>query len=158
MKPYLLVDFGSTYTKVTAIDLEAETVLGTAQSSTTIEDDVRIGMNKALAELEEKTGLKPDDYVDKYASSSAAGGLNMISIGLVPALTLEAATRAACGAGAKVTGGYGFELSKSEVRKIVEANCDIIMLAGGTDGGNKQVILSNAEKLAASDIDCPADG
>lgn len=155
MQAYLLVDFGSTYTKVTAIDLETETVLGTAQSSTTIEDDVRIGMNKALAELEAQTGLSADDYTAKYASSSAAGGLKMISIGLVPALTLEAATRAACGAGAKVIGGYGFELSKSEVRKIVEANCDIIMLAGGTDGGNKQVILSNAEKLAAADIDCP---
>ena len=155
MKAYLLIDFGSTYTKVTAIDLESETVLGTAQSSTTIEDDVRIGMNKALDELEKITGLSVDDYVDKYASSSAAGGLKMISIGLVPALTLEAATRAACGAGAKVIGGYGFELSKSEVRKIVEANCDIVMLAGGTNGGNKQVILANAEKLAESDIDCP---
>ena len=155
MKPYLLVDFGSTYTKVTAIDLEAEEVLGTAQSSTTIEDDVRIGMNKALAELEKQTGLKPEDYVDKYSCSSAAGGLKMISIGLVPALTLEAATRAAYGAGAKVVGGYGFELSNSEVRKIVDEHCDIVMLAGGTNGGNKAVILHNAEKLAASDIECP---
>lgn len=30
MQPYLLIDFGSTYTKVTAIDIDAEEVLGTA--------------------------------------------------------------------------------------------------------------------------------
>ena len=155
MEAYLLIDFGSTYTKVTAIDLEAEVVLGTAQSSTTIEDDVRIGLNKALDLLEEQTGLGVDDYAGKYASSSAAGGLKMVSIGLVPSLTLEAARRAALGAGAKVIGSYGHELSRAQIREIEDLKCDIVMLAGGTDGGNKRVILHNAELLAKSSIDCP---
>lgn len=155
MEAYLLIDFGSTYTKVTAIDLESETVLGTAQSSTTIEIDVRVGLGKALALLEEQTGLSADDYAGKYASSSAAGGLKMVSIGLVPSLTLEAARRAALGAGAKVIGSYGHELSRSQVHEIEDLGCDIVMLAGGTDGGNKKVIIHNAELLAKSSIDCP---
>ena len=35
MKPVLLMDFGSTYTKVTAVDVDSETLLGTASSYTT---------------------------------------------------------------------------------------------------------------------------
>ena len=155
MKPILLIDFGSTYTKVTAIDIENGVLLGSSQDSTTIEDDVRIGMNKALDKLYQQTGIAVEDYYDKYACSSAAGGLIMVSIGLVPSLTLEAAKRAALGAGAKVVGGFGFELSKGEIRQIEERNCDIIMLAGGTNGGNKATILHNAQMLANSSIDCP---
>ena len=37
MTPVLLIDFGSTYTKVTAIDLDRELLLGTAASYTTVE-------------------------------------------------------------------------------------------------------------------------
>ncbi|MBR4162601.1 MAG: glutamate mutase L, partial [Solobacterium sp.] len=32
---YLLIDFGSTYTKVLAVDVESETILGRAQAPTT---------------------------------------------------------------------------------------------------------------------------
>lgn len=155
MKTALLIDFGSTYTKVTSIDLDTDTLLGHAQWTTTIDSDVRVGLNNALEELQEITGIAAEDYDVKYACSSAAGGLKMVAIGLVPALTLEAARRAALGAGAKVVGAYGFELSKSQVREIEEQNCDIIMLAGGTDGGNKAVILANAEALAKSSVTCP---
>ncbi|HIS40849.1 MAG TPA: glutamate mutase L [Candidatus Aphodovivens avistercoris] len=155
MEAYLLIDFGSTYTKVTAVDLDTETVLGTAQSSTTIEDDVRIGLNKALDELERQCGLGIEDYAARYACSSAAGGLKMVAIGLVPSLTLEAAKRACLGAGAKVIGSYGFELTRAQIAEIEEKRCDIIMLAGGTDGGNKDIILHNAGMLAKSAVDCP---
>ena len=56
MKPVLLIDFGSTYTKVTAVDVEGEQILGTAQSFTTIETDINDGLNNALSILQEKTG------------------------------------------------------------------------------------------------------
>ena len=36
MKAVLLIDFGSTYTKLTAVDVEAERLLGTAASYTTV--------------------------------------------------------------------------------------------------------------------------
>ena len=56
MKPVLLIDFGSTYTKVTAVDLEEERLLGTAASYTTVETDIGEGLKNALEELEAKTG------------------------------------------------------------------------------------------------------
>lgn len=155
MKVYLLVDFGSTYTKITAVDLEGEALLGRAQSPTTVETDITVGFNKALAELRRSCALNDADVCGRYASSSAAGGLKMAAIGLVPALTLSAARRAALGAGAKVTGAYGYEIDDEAIRDIEDKNCDIIMLCGGTDGGNKDVIVHNAKMLAKSQIACP---
>ena len=155
MSVYLLVDFGSTYTKILAVDLAEETILGRAQSPTTIETDVTIGLNEALVELVDVCGVDLDRVEGKYASSSAAGGLKMVAIGLVPELTLEAARRACLGAGAKLVSGYGFEIDKEIVEAIEEARCDIILLCGGTDGGDKKTITHNARMLAHSAVDCP---
>ena len=77
MKPVLLIDFGSTYTKLTAVDVEAEEILGTAASFTTIQTDINDGLENARQLLEEKTGKL--DYEATYACSSAAGGLKMIA-------------------------------------------------------------------------------
>jgi len=151
----LLVDFGSTYTKITAVDLNSETVVGRSQSPTTVETDITIGLNNALDLLKESHGIGESDVCRRYASSSAAGGLKMAAIGLVPELTLSAARRAALGAGAKVVGAYGYEIDETIVEEIEEKRCDIIMLSGGTDGGNKNVILHNAGMLAKSKIECP---
>ena len=72
MKPVLLTDFGSTYTKLTAVDLDAAKLLGTAQAYTTVASDVRIGFQKALDALLAQTG--PLTFAQSYACSSAAGG------------------------------------------------------------------------------------
>ena len=155
MHECLMVDFGSTYTKVTAFDVDEKRLLGRAQSPTTIGSDVRIGLERALDKLGSAYGVDGRAIEERYACSSAAGGLRMTAIGLVPALTLEAARRAALGAGAKVVAAYGYEIYDEIVREIEELKCDIIMLCGGTDGGNKAVILHNAEMLADSQVDCP---
>lgn len=152
MEPVLLIDFGSTYTKVTAVDTFSETVLGTARSFSTVETNIMEGFLRALTELEASAGLRNPPYKYKLACSSAAGGLRMIAIGLVPDLTAEAAKRAALGAGARVTGVFTHELSKTELGKIEGQHPDIILLAGGTDGGNKEVILHNARMLAGSEL------
>jgi uncharacterized protein (TIGR01319 family) len=152
---YLLVDFGSTYTKVTAVDLDEEVILGRAQSPTTIATDVTLGLNRALAELGDTCGVDPARVAGKYASSSAAGGLKMAAIGLVPELTLEAARRACLGAGAKLVCSYGFEIDREIVGSIEEARCDIVLLCGGTDGGDKKAITHNARMLAQSRVSCP---
>jgi uncharacterized protein (TIGR01319 family) len=152
---YLLVDFGSTYTKILAVDLAAETILGRAQAPTTINTDITIGLNDALSELIATSGIDLDGVRGKYASSSAAGGLKMAAMGLVPELTLEAARRACLGAGAKVVCAYGFEIDTGIVQEIEAAKCDIILLCGGTDGGDKKVITHNARMLAHSAIGCP---
>lgn len=80
MKPVLLIDFGSTYTKVTAVDVESETLLGTASSYTTVQTDIGEGLQNALDILEQKTGKL--NFAERYACSSAAGGLRMITSGL----------------------------------------------------------------------------
>ena len=146
MKPVLLIDFGSTYTKVTAVDLEQECILGTAASYTTIQTDINEGLNNALAILEQKTGKL--SFAECYACSSAAGGLRMITSGLVPELTGEAAKMASLGAGAKVVGVYAFQLTEDDLEEIRAAKPDIFLLVGGTDGGNTAVILHNAAMLA----------
>jgi len=119
MRRILLADFGSTYTKVMAVDLDSETVLGRSQSPTTIDTDIMTGLDRALRNLEQECGIKPDGFVEKYACSSAAGGLKMAAIGLVPALTLEAARRSALGAGAKVVCSYGFEIDEDVIGDIL---------------------------------------
>ena len=147
MKAVLLIDFGSTYTKLTAVDLDSETVLGTAQSFTTIQTDINDGLNNGLKLLEEKIGKV--EFQETYACSSAAGGLRMITSGLVPELTGEAAKMASLGAGAKVIGIYAFQLTEDDLEDIQAAKPDIFLLVGGTDGGNTECILHNAKMLAS---------
>ena len=146
MKPVLLIDFGSTYTKLTAVDVEGETILGTAASYTTIQTDINDGLENARKLLEQTTGAL--EYEATYACSSAAGGLRMIASGLVPELTGEAAKLASLGAGAKVTAVYAFELLEEDLEDIAAAKPDIFLLVGGTDGGNTACILHNARMLA----------
>jgi len=151
----LLVDFGSTHTKVLAVDIDREEVIGRAQAVTTVTEDITIGLDNALEALFSRHHIKESDVIGKYASSSAAGGLRMAAIGLVPALTLEAARRAALGAGAKVVWSSGFELDEERIKEVEAAACDIVLLSGGTDGGDKNVILHNARLLAGSNIQVP---
>ena len=155
MKAYLLIDFGSTYTKLTAVDIENEEILATAKDITTVEDDIMIGFNKAYEAVMEDLKGKDIEFVRKLACSSAAGGLKMVAIGLVPELTAEAAKRAALGAGARVLKVYSYELTSKEILEIKNSNLDIILLAGGTDGGNKDCIIHNAKIIAKHDIRLP---
>lgn len=153
MRAVLLIDFGSTYTKLTAVDLDSETVLGTAQSYTTIQTDINDGLSNALAILEEKIGQVA--FAETYACSSAAGGLRMVTSGLVPELTGEAAKLASLGAGAKVVGVYAFQLTEDDLEDIRAAKPDIFLLVGGTDGGNTECILHNARMLASMEPEFP---
>ena len=153
MKPVLLVDFGSTYTKATAVETESGRLLGTAQSYTTVERDISLGLENALKELKGQTGAI--EYEKRYACSSAAGGLRMIASGLVPSLTSEAAKRAALGAGAKVIKTYAYELTEDDAEEITALAPDILLLCGGTDGGNSACALHNAEAIASIPRDFP---
>lgn len=153
MKAVLLIDFGSTYTKLTAVDVEAEEILGTAQAYTTVQTDVNEGLAEGLRLLEEKTGKL--NFEKTYACSSAAGGLRMVTSGLVPELTGEAAKTASLGAGAKVVGIYAFQLTEDDLDEIRSAKPDIFLLVGGTDGGNSETIVHNARMLSTLEPDFP---
>jgi uncharacterized protein (TIGR01319 family) len=155
MDAILLIDFGSTYTKLTAVDLEKEEIIATSKDLTTVNTDIMIGFDNAYAKLEKAMDGMDINFVDKLACSSAAGGLKMIAIGLVPELTAEAAKRAALGAGARILGVYSYELSRGEMEEIKSRKPDIILLAGGTDGGNKDCIIHNARLIAENIKDVP---
>lgn len=144
---YLTADFGSTYTKVTAIDTEKCEIIGTGAAFTTIETDVMEGLSNALKDLNDKIGFewKYDRFL---CCSSAAGGLKMVASGLVPELTAKAARTAASSAGAKVVKTYSFEISRKEAEEIEEIAPDLILLCGGTDGGNRETVVNNAKRLA----------
>ena len=154
MSRYLMIDFGSTFTKLTAVDTETEDIIGTANSFTTVATDITVGYENALRELNQKIGkeIKFDKII---GCSSAAGGLKMAAIGLVEELTLEAAKRVCLGAGAKVELAFSHHLTSADVKKIVDNKIDIILLAGGTDGGNTECVLYNQKMLAEHGIKIP---
>ncbi|MDR2534666.1 MAG: glutamate mutase L [Treponema sp.] len=147
MEAVLLIDFGSTNTKVTAVDVAEERLLGTAAAFTTVETDIGEGLAEALDLLQKDTG--PLSFSKRFACSSAAGGLRMVASGLVPALTAEAARLTALGAGAKVVGLYSYELTEEDILEIEALKPDIFLLTGGVDGGNKECILHNAKMLGS---------
>ena len=153
MTPVLLIDFGSTYTKVTAVDVDEPRLLGTANSYTTVQTDIMDGLADALSQLEKTTGRL--DFSARYACSSAAGGLRMLSSGLVPELTAEAAKTASLGAGAKVLKTYAFKLTEDDAEEIKAINPDIFLLVGGTDGGNSDCVVHNARVLKEIGGDFP---
>lgn len=149
----LLIDFGSTYTKLVAVDEAAEEILGTAQSPTTVETDISEGLRSARALLERTAG--PLAFPTIRACSSAAGGLRMIVSGLVLELTAKAARLAALGGGGKILKVFAGKLTGSDIDFILNSRPDLFLLTGGTDGGEEKCILTNAERLARSGIDCP---
>ena len=158
-----LIDFGSTYTKVVAVNLASAEVIGRSQSASTVESDVREGLLGALHQLHEQHGLfrsRPQDLgvledAMALASSSAAGGLRMAVIGLVPGLTVEAANQAALGAGSKLIGSWSFKLRDQAIAEIQAQRPDMILLTGGTDGGDTATILHNAQAVAGSPLAVP---
>ncbi len=155
MKSVLLADIGSTYTKVLVVDLEKPRIICRSFGLTTVAKGIGIGLEAALAGVYDQTGLILEHFSETLACSSAAGGLQMVAIGLVPELTAQAAKLASLGAGARVIDTYSYRLSRKDVKAIENLACDIILLAGGTDGGEQDTILHNAEKLAGSSLSAP---
>ena len=127
----LLIDFGSTYTKLVAVDEAAEEILGTAQSPTTVETDISEGLRSARALLERTAG--PLAFPTIRACSSAAGGLRMIVSGLVLELTAKAARLAALGGGGKILKVFAGKLTGSDIDFILNSRPDLFLLTGAVD-------------------------
>ena len=79
----------------------------------------------------------------------------MCACGLVPALTGKAAKLAALGAGAKVAKCYSYQLTGADILELERISPDILLLTGGTDGGDSACILHNARMIAQSALGCP---
>lgn len=152
MSLHLTVDFGSTYTKAVLFNLESKAVVSVGYSPSTVGDDVREGLRAALKQIGGSHDFKS---IPCLACSSAAGGLRMVTVGLVPSLSLEAARRAALGAGAKVVGAFGYKLTVGDLDEIRSQKPDILLLAGGTDGGDEETIQYNAHQIAKLGLSIP---
>jgi uncharacterized protein (TIGR01319 family) len=94
-----------------------------------------------------------NEGVDAYIStSSAGGGLQMMVAGVVQSMTGESAQRAALGAGAIVMdmiASNDGRLPHEKIDRIRRLRPDMILLAGGTDGGSK-LPVDLAELIAAA--------
>jgi uncharacterized protein (TIGR01319 family) len=138
------VDFGSTFTKAALVDVDEGRLVGNASHRTTIETDVLDGWDALRAELEPLAG-KGD--VPVLACSSAGGGLRIAVIGNEELVTAEAGRRVALSSGGRVVHVSSYDVQLTAVR---ESRPDVLLLVGGTDGGNSEVLLGNAATLAAA--------
>lgn len=155
----LTAEIGSTTTVVNAFS-----GMGTAEPrlagqgfapTSVLEGDVTIGLKGAIDNL--KKNLKTSDlsWNRFLASSSAAGGLRMTVHGLVYDMTVRAAKEAALGAGANIHQVTAGRMRRTDLKKLVELQPNIIMIAGGVDYGERDTALDNAEKIADLNLNIP---
>ena len=147
-----LADFGSTYTKLALVDPDQRRVVGRAQAPTTIAGDVMDGYAAALAAAREEAGDAPAPQRE-LAVSSAGGGLRVAAVGLVAELTAAAARQVALNAGARVDTVLSGRLGAGESAELRAAAPEILLFAGGTDGGRRELVLENAWRLARAEIE-----
>jgi len=146
-------DFGSTWTKLAVVDVTGGRLLATAHHPTTLDGEVLDGFTAARDALAE---VLPDaDLSTVVACSSAAGGLRLAVVGYERAVTAEAGYRAGLSAGARVVHVSAGELAVSSVTDLLAQRPDVVLLVGGTDGGNAEVLLHNARQLAAARLRVP---
>lgn len=144
----LVYDIGSTYTKAAAFSDEGGRLayLGRGQSPTTL-SDVMEGTRGAEEALRAQ-GIDFAPKVRRYSSCSAAGGLRMVALGYMPRVTVKAAKEVAMTAGARVMQVVSADEPLSFRREVLrEINPDIILLSGGTDGGDEACVLENADMI-----------
>jgi uncharacterized protein (TIGR01319 family) len=138
------VDIGSTYTKAALVGLPSGELLATAQAPTTLDDVVR-GVLAA-------TGGWDAPVV---ACSSAGGGLRLAVVGYEELISAEAGHRAALSAGARVVHVAAGRLDPAALAALWAARPDVVLLVGGTDGGEASVLRHNAAALARSNWSVP---
>ena len=153
----LIAEIGSTTTLVSAFALgDSPRLLGQGQAPTTVlEGDVRTGLNRAIESLKANLGTAELTYTELLASSSAAGGLKMCVHGLVYDMTVNAAKAAALGAGAIVRQTTAGKLTDADLAEQHAIQPNLILLAGGTDGGERETALYNASRIAEQGTGAP---
>lgn len=146
-KIVLLIDFGSTYTKLTLVDPRAMEVLHTAQIPTSSQDGLQLCYTEGKKALLQTLKFSDQVKIEEYFCSSAWGGFKMIAIGLTESLTLEAAKRAALGAGSRILQTFCYRLTLDQLEEIEQQKPDVVLLTGGCNGGNQEIIRHNARLL-----------
>lgn len=148
----LCVDFGSTFTKAVVVDLGTGEPLAGESVPTTVATDVLDGYRQICDRLEAR-GLSRFEEV--LACSSAGGGLRLAVVGYERSVTAEAGHRVGLSAGAKVAHVGSGAMTTADVAGLRSARPDVVLLVGGTDGGNAEVLLHNASRLAKARVGAP---
>ena len=143
------VDFGSTFTKAALVDLTAGRIVAAASHRTTLPGpdgagDVLDGYDACRAALAEQDPRAATAEV--LACSSAGGGLRIAVVGAEELVTAEAGRRVALSSGGKVVSVVAVA-SGGDLADLGEP--DVVLLTGGTDGGNSEVLLAAARGLVA---------
>ncbi|WP_417851609.1 glutamate mutase L [Thalassoglobus sp.] len=166
----LATDCGSTTTKAILIQkvdgVYRQTHRG--EAPTTVEEpvaDVTVGVMNAATEVGELAGrrlvdddgniIRPateNEGCDIYIStSSAGGGLQVLVTGVVREMSAASAERAALGAGAIVLdliASNDRRRPHEQIQRIRELRPDMVVMAGGTDGGTEKHVVQIAELIA----------
>lgn len=166
----LTIEVGSTITKANGFVRQPEggfvhVAQGFAPTSVA-QGDVGIGVDAAIADLSARPSppfpLSPNGErggapvpIETFVNSSAAGGLRMTVHGLTYSMTARAAREAALGAGGIIKMVTAGPLGEYELEEIAAIRPNIILLAGGVDYGEKDIVLGNAEKLASLHLPVP---
>lgn len=154
----LTLEVGSTITKANGFNLQPggsfEHIAQGFAPTSVAQGDAGIGVDQAIAELEDQLGA-PIGKPEIFINSSAAGGLRMVVHGLTYSMTARAAREAALGAGGIVKFITAGSLTDFDLQEIRTIHPNIILLAGGVDYGEKNIVLSNAEKIASLKLPVP---
>jgi len=166
----LATDCGSTTTKailIQKVDGEyRQTHRG--EAPTTVEEpfaDVTVGVINSVTEVAELADrrlvddsgkiIQPateSEGCDLYIStSSAGGGLQMMVAGVIKEMTAASAKRAALGAGAIVMDTIASNDGRKahqRIQRIRELRPDMMLISGGTDGGDTKHVVQIAELVS----------
>jgi uncharacterized protein (TIGR01319 family) len=155
MEHAILLDFGSTHTKLVVVSLKEECILHTNCFPSTVKTDARIGLNKCFESAKSVLSDEEFDKAIKLSSSSAAGGLRMAVIGLSKTLSITAGRNTAFGAGGKILCTLSGKITAEQIDEFIEQNVEIVLFCGGYENGNQTTILHNANILAESRLHVP---
>lgn len=169
----LATDCGSTTSKARLFQKIGDEYrfVASGEVPTTVEapfEDVTLGVRNAVREVEELVGYKLMDEkgiitpsrdgkegVDLYVTtSSAGGGLQMMVAGVVKTITAESAERAALGAGSIVMDVLAVDdgrFAYQKIERLRNLRPDMILIAGGTDGGTVTHVVEMAELIASAE-------
>lgn len=159
---YIVAEIGSTTTLVTALNVKRDNegkvyvdIPFQGESCTTVLDgDVTIGLKDAIRHIERE--INDTLTWDKImATSSAAGGLKITVHGLMEQMTVKAAREAALGAGGIIKMVTAGKMRKNDLKRIQDINPNMIIIAGGTDYGERETALYNAELIAKEKFNKP---
>ncbi len=163
---YVLVDIGSQVTRGLLVEKEngEYKIVAEGSAKTTVEQprlDVSIGVIKALDVVKEKIGAplldgeRPASGRTFLFSSEASGGLHMVITGVIGMISAESAQRAALGAGALLIDQFSKDDGRPvhiKVSSMRSMKPDILLMAGGTDGGAVAQVIEMAEIINEADI------